>query len=148
MDARYCALSRVSFGLIAGGAGAGSGDFLRAQSAPGRTGPAGSDTSPSALAHGQCGFSTGQCGLAHCLCGLPLSLLPARVACRHHLAGVGHCSLASGSSPQKDILTYPYLSYNIPNCEIFVGYERILNLDKVGYKRISLGPHCASFVGY
>ena len=55
---------------------------------------------------------------------------------------------SSGSSPQKDILTYPYLSYNIPNCEIFVGYERILHLDKVGYKRISLGPHCESFVGY
>ncbi len=48
----------------------------------------------------------------------------------------------SGSSPQKDILTYPYLSYNIPNCKIFVGYYRILYLDKVGYNRISLGPNC------
>jgi hypothetical protein len=60
------------------------------QARPGRTLP------PSALAHGQCGFSTGQCGLAHCACGLPLSTLPARVACLHHLAGVGHCSLAIG----------------------------------------------------
>ncbi len=35
------ALSRVSFGLIAGGAGVCSGDFLRAPSAPGRSGSAG-----------------------------------------------------------------------------------------------------------
>jgi hypothetical protein len=60
------------------------------QARPGRTLP------PPVLARGQCSYSTGQCGLAHCPCGLPLSLLPARVACLHHLAGVGRCSLAIG----------------------------------------------------
>ena len=39
----YCALSRVSFGLNTGGAGAGPGDNLRAPPAPGRSGAAGLD---------------------------------------------------------------------------------------------------------
>ena len=50
-----------------------SGDFLRAPSAPGRSGSAGSDTSLSAFAPGLCGFSPGLCGCTLCPCGLPLS---------------------------------------------------------------------------
>ncbi len=92
MDARYCTLSRVSFGLIAGGAGAGSGEILRAPSAPGRPGAAGAaglDTASTAL----CGLASRPCGstLRSCAstlrpCGSPLS----------DLAGVGQCPLAIG----------------------------------------------------
>ncbi len=94
MDARYCALSRVSSGLIAGGAGVSSGDILRAPSAPGRSSSAGLDTASSAFAPGQCGYSPGLCGLALRPCGLPLPSIFAREACLSHLAGVGHRSLA------------------------------------------------------
>jgi hypothetical protein len=51
MDARYCALSRISFGLNTGGAGAGPGDNLRAPPAQGLSGATGLDATIS----GPCG---------------------------------------------------------------------------------------------
>ncbi len=60
MDARYCALSRVSFGLIAGGAGVGSGDIPRA------TARATSTTSPSSVVGTSVTAPGRLCGWARC----------------------------------------------------------------------------------
>ncbi len=96
MDARYCALSRVSFGLNTGGVGAGSGDNLRAPPAPGLSGAAGLFATIS----GPCGSSPRPCASTLCPCGSSSrpcgSTLRPRGLTLSHLAGVGQCPLAIG----------------------------------------------------
>jgi hypothetical protein len=71
-----CTILRAVSGMLrthCGRRGSVLGRLPTGANAPGRSGPAGPDTSPSAFAPGLCGFSLGLCGFTLCPCGLPLS---------------------------------------------------------------------------